>query len=146
MVGNFSNEDEKHQFYKILDEPINNVKIQLIGFVNRNKLYKYYQNADFTIIPAVWDEPFSRVPLESMACGTPCIATRSTGINDLINAKAPILLIDKNNAESLGETLQPFYKLGTKYTNLCVKGKKFIQSKYTFNHYMNNVVRELFTK
>ena len=145
MVGKFSNKDEKQQFLRLLETPLANVDINIEGFVNRNKLYHYYHNAHFTIIPTLWDEPFSRVPLESMACGTPCIATVTTGLNDLIKVKAPLLLLKKEDERSLGKVLSPFSDLKENYSKLCLNSNNFIQENYTFNHYMDKISNKFFS-
>jgi len=43
-----------------------------------------YRASDITIVPSVWDEPFGRVIIESMACGTPVIASRIGGIPEVM--------------------------------------------------------------
>lgn len=46
------------------------------GFVNNEKLPKYYNAADITVVPSR-TESFSIVSLESAACGTPVVTTTS---------------------------------------------------------------------
>jgi len=43
------------------------------GSVSDNRCL--FRAADFVVVPSVWDEPFSRVILEAMACGLPVLAS-----------------------------------------------------------------------
>ncbi|TMC48858.1 MAG: glycosyltransferase family 4 protein [Chloroflexi bacterium] len=38
-----------------------------------------FHAADMVVLPSTWDEPFSRVVLEAMACGVPVLASRKGG-------------------------------------------------------------------
>jgi glycosyltransferase involved in cell wall biosynthesis len=49
-------------------------KIQYLGFMEREKVVKYYQNARALLFPIQWEEPFGMTMIEAMACGTPVIA------------------------------------------------------------------------
>ena len=48
--------------------------VKFVGMLNREKLQSLYLKSRCTLVPSVWDEPFSLVTLESLATGTPVIA------------------------------------------------------------------------
>jgi glycosyltransferase involved in cell wall biosynthesis len=56
-----------------------------LGYLNKSEVPKAYSNAYALIFPALWDEPFAQIPLESMACGCPVIAYGSGGVSEMIN-------------------------------------------------------------
>ncbi|HIQ39443.1 MAG TPA: glycosyltransferase family 1 protein [Methanothermococcus okinawensis] len=58
-------------------------RIIFLGFVNGDMLKKLYKSADVTVIPSVY-EPFGIVALESMAAGTPVVASGVGGLKEII--------------------------------------------------------------
>lgn len=61
----------------------------------------YYRDTDLTVLPAVWDEPFGRVVIESMSCGVPCIASCVGGIPEILQDKFDSFLFERGNSEKL---------------------------------------------
>jgi len=47
--------------------------VTLCGFISEQSLHKYYQMADFFILPTIELEGFGLVTIEAMACGTPVL-------------------------------------------------------------------------
>lgn len=46
-----------------------------------------YQISDVTVLPSLWLEAFGRVIIESMACGTPAIGSKTGGIPEVLTGK-----------------------------------------------------------
>jgi len=59
------------------------VKFTYMGSLDRSLLPSLYQSAAVTVIPSQW-ESFPYSALESMACGTPCIASNIGGLPEAI--------------------------------------------------------------
>ncbi len=58
-------------------------QIEFVGQVDHNELPLYYNAADVCVVPSYY-ESFGLVALESMACGTPVVATRVGGLSTII--------------------------------------------------------------
>jgi D-inositol-3-phosphate glycosyltransferase len=58
-------------------------QVRFLGGVPQDSLPSYYSAADVTVMPSTY-ESFGLVALESMACGTPVVATRVGGLSTLI--------------------------------------------------------------
>lgn len=54
------------------------------GAVDRAELVERYRAADVVVFPSEWEEPFGLVPLESMACHTPVVATGVGGSGEFL--------------------------------------------------------------
>jgi len=65
-----------------------------------------YRNADVTGLPAVWDEPFGRVVIESMACGVPCLASRVGGIPEILKDGFEGMLFERESCDELSARIQ----------------------------------------
>ena len=52
------------------------------------------QHARATLFPIEWEEPFGLVMIESMACGTPVIATRHGAVPEVIEDGRSGIIVD----------------------------------------------------
>ncbi len=57
--------------------------VNFVGRVEQNQLPPYYSAADALVVPSYY-ESFGLVGLESLACGTPVVATRVGAMEDII--------------------------------------------------------------
>jgi len=76
-------------------------KIQYLGFMPREKLFKYYQRAKATLVPIQWEEPFGLILTESMACGTPVIAFEKGSVPEIVIDGKTGFIIKDNNLEAM---------------------------------------------
>jgi glycosyltransferase involved in cell wall biosynthesis len=69
--------------------------MEYVGEVSHAEKVDLLQNARATLFPISWDEPFGLVMIESMACGTPVIATRWGAVPEVIeNGRGGIIVDD----------------------------------------------------
>jgi glycosyltransferase involved in cell wall biosynthesis len=68
--------------------------IEYLGETSHGKKVALLQNARATLFPIEWDEPFGLVMIESMACGTPVIATRWGAVSEVIEHGRSGIVVD----------------------------------------------------
>ena len=81
-------------------------KIQYLGFVPREELFKYYGQAKATLVPIQWEEPFGLILTESMACGTPVIAFERGSVSEIVVDGKTGFIIKDNNLEAMADAVK----------------------------------------
>ncbi len=81
-------------YFKELVEPHLNQQIQYLGEVTHGQKVELLQDARATLFPIDWEEPFGLVMIESMACGTPVIATRRGAVPEVIEDGVSGIVVD----------------------------------------------------
>jgi UDP-glucose:tetrahydrobiopterin glucosyltransferase len=72
------------------------------GILERAELYKLMGRADGLLFPSRWDEPFGLVMVESLAAGTPVIASRKGAAQEIVeDGKTGFLIGNENIAEGV---------------------------------------------
>jgi glycosyltransferase involved in cell wall biosynthesis len=68
--------------------------IEYLGETSHGKKVALLQGARATLFPIEWEEPFGLVMIESMACGTPVIATRWGAVPEVIEEGRSGVIVD----------------------------------------------------
>jgi glycosyltransferase involved in cell wall biosynthesis len=79
--------------------------VTLVGGVSDEDLTRLYVAADISVVPSVALEGFGLVVLESLACGTPVVASDTGGMAEVLRTFAPGLLIAPGDSKSLATLL-----------------------------------------
>jgi glycosyltransferase involved in cell wall biosynthesis len=75
--------------------------IKLVGTVNGNEKIDFLRGADIFVFPTFHNEGLPYVILESLAAGTPVIATKVGGIPDVVVNRVHGILIDAKNPQKI---------------------------------------------
>jgi glycosyltransferase involved in cell wall biosynthesis len=68
--------------------------VEYLGETSHGKKVALLQNARATLFPIEWEEPFGLVMIESMACGTPVIATRCGAVPEVVEHGRSGVIVD----------------------------------------------------
>jgi glycosyltransferase involved in cell wall biosynthesis len=93
LAGKVQERKEKEYFAEFV-EPHLGDSIEYLGEVNHGTKVELLQNARATLFPIEWEEPFGLVMIESMACGTPVIATRHGAVPEVIEEGRSGIIVD----------------------------------------------------
>ena len=87
-------EPEEIAYFRRFIEPQLDDRIEYLGEVTHEKKVELLQRARATLFPIDWEEPFGLVVIESMACGTPVIATRRGAVPEVIEQGQTGIIVD----------------------------------------------------
>jgi glycosyltransferase involved in cell wall biosynthesis len=111
LAGKMQDPREQQYFHELV-EPHLVDGIEYLGEVSHGEKVELLQNARATLFPIEWEEPFGLVMIESMACGTPVIATRWGAVPEVIeHGRSGIIVGDYREmagALEAADDLDPF--------------------------------------
>jgi glycosyltransferase involved in cell wall biosynthesis len=93
LAGKMREEREKAYFDQFV-RPHLGSDIEYLGEVTHGEKVELLQGARATLFPIEWEEPFGLVMIESMACGTPVIATRWGAVPEVIEHGRNGIIVD----------------------------------------------------
>ena len=84
----------EQQYFDAYVRPHLNDRIEYLGEVSHGEKVELLQHARATLFPINWEEPFGLVMIESMACGTPVVATRRGAVPEVIEPGRGGVIVD----------------------------------------------------
>jgi glycosyltransferase involved in cell wall biosynthesis len=84
IAGKKQEEREERYFAEFVEPHLGMHGIEYLGEVSHGTKVELLQDARTTLFPIDWEEPFGLVMIESMACGTPVIATNRGAVPEVI--------------------------------------------------------------
>lgn len=87
-------EPKEREYFEEFVKPHLGHGIEYLGEVTHGEKVELLQDARVTLFPIEWEEPFGLVMIESMACGTPVIATRWGAVPEVIEHGRSGIVVD----------------------------------------------------
>jgi glycosyltransferase involved in cell wall biosynthesis len=84
----------ERQYFDAYVRPHLTSRIEYVGEVSHGEKVELLQHARATLFPIEWEEPFGLVMIESMACGTPVIATRWGAVPEVVEHGRSGIIVD----------------------------------------------------
>ena len=94
LAGKMREPPEREYFRQFIEPHLRPGEIEYLGEVTHGEKVELLQNARATLFPIGWEEPFGLVMIESMACGTPVIATRRGAVPEVIEQGRSGIIVD----------------------------------------------------
>ncbi len=114
--GDESSIVETQSLYDMADKLQIKDRVTFLGSVPHEMLPLYYSIADICVIPSYY-ESFGMVALESLACGTPVLATDVGDMRNIIRTDSEGCIVDSNSPDRLAEKLSELLSKGKKQSN-----------------------------
>jgi glycosyltransferase involved in cell wall biosynthesis len=99
--------------------------------------------ADVVAVPSRWSEPFGRVIVEAMACGTPVAATRVGGIPEILDGEFAAWLCDPDSADSVAASIVDLLERATRDPQRGDRARAHVIARFTVNRMVDGVERSL---
>jgi len=100
--------------------------------VPNQELPKYYSMADVFVLPTLYD-PCPKVILEAMACETPIIASKVSGIPELIKNGREGILIPSKNSNLLADKIIDLLSNQDDATLMGKNARSRVENDFTWN-------------
>jgi glycosyltransferase involved in cell wall biosynthesis len=94
IAGKMQEPKERAYFEEFVEPHLDIRGIEYLGEVSHGKKVELLQDARATLFPIDWEEPFGLVMIESMACGTPVIATNRGAVPEVIEHGRSGIIVD----------------------------------------------------
>jgi glycosyltransferase involved in cell wall biosynthesis len=104
IAGKMQEPRERAYFQEFVEPHLGVHGIEYLGEVSHGKKVELLQDARVTLFPIDWEEPFGLVMIESMACGTPVLATNRGAVPEVIEHGRSGIIVD--HYRQMGEALE----------------------------------------
>ena len=94
LAGKNREPAERAYFDECVKPHLREGMIEYVGEVSHEEKVRLLQKARATLFPIDWEEPFGLVMIESMACGTPVLATRRGSVPEVIDDGQTGIIVD----------------------------------------------------
>lgn len=102
-----------------------------------------YQVSDVTVLPSLWAEPFGRTIIESMACGTPVVASRTGGIPEILTGEFQCGLFEPGNEQSLSDALNQMINWRDRAPEFGERCRKHVLDKFSLDRTVAEIEKVL---
>ena len=110
-------------------------RVHFAGRVSDAALTDYYRLADVAVLPSTsMGEAFGLVLLESLACGTPVVASRLPGVRTVVDHERTGLLVPPGDAAALAVALAALLADPARRAAMGAAGQVAVTERYTWPH------------
>ena len=111
--------------------------LKYLGRVPHEKVLEVYKASDAVCSTSVWPEPLSRVPIEAMSIGTPCVATDVGGTSEIIDDGINGFLVPPRNVKELVNKVDILLYDKRLWYKFSKNSKKKIENEFNPNKIIN---------
>lgn len=140
VVGSVNfGKNKKNGYAKLITQTVNSSNIIFTGYIEKEKIYDFYDLADCVVVPSTGDEAFGCVLLEAMAMKKTIIATNSGGMPEILLEDFAIIVSKENLINDLVVAVEKMAfdndtkKMGEKAHKYYMDNDLFFSSNYYNN-------------
>jgi glycosyltransferase involved in cell wall biosynthesis len=111
--------------------------VQFLGMLKREEVLDEMRRAYAFISASLWEEPFGRTNIESLACGAALIAADAGAIREIVGDSGCARIYEKQNAEALAKIMDELLSNPAERTQLAAKGIHRIEDAYSLDRILD---------
>jgi len=117
-------------YREILGNLITDRRVRIVAPVPRAELPQLYVDATLCVVPSLW-EGFGYVCAEAMACGLPVVASRTGGLEEIVEEGQSGVLIEPGNVAELAQAVVSLLSDPERCARLGVSARKRIVEQFS---------------
>ncbi|MBX7142931.1 MAG: glycosyltransferase [Oligoflexia bacterium] len=117
-------------------------KTNFLGYVHHNQLPAIYQEASVYLMTSD-AEGFGRTLVEAYRCGTPAVASRLPGIEDIIDDGKTGYLVDPDNEELFAQKVYELMTNQSLGSQFALQGEALVKEKFNPDQLSENWVKQI---
>lgn len=109
-------------------------RVVFVGAIDHTETPPFFRSADVTVLPSSPPESFGLVLIESLACGTPVVASNIPGVRTVVDHGNDGLLVESGNVKALTEAIQHLLSDETIRRRMGEHGRSRATTYYDWKH------------
>lgn len=139
LVGEWPSADvaksERARFAAKIESQLTGLSVSVLGSSDPSGMHRIYPLGDLMVIPSRFEEPFSMVAIEAMACGVPVMAFKRGGMVEYMRDRENALLIDPDiSAGELSRSIAAALDDPVLLQRLSAQGRDCVEANFTWEH------------
>jgi len=114
-------------------------RVTFTGKVSAEELRQLYVSAEAVILPSLY-EGFGLPAAESMACGTPVIATRAGALPEVVGEDGAGILIPPRNSQALAQAILEVLRDPPRREKMGIAGRQRVEKLFTWERVAERTV------
>jgi glycosyltransferase involved in cell wall biosynthesis len=108
-------------------------QVRFLGWVDRDSIVERYQQADLFVTATTW-EGMPNTVLEGMACGLPGVATRASGLEELVRDGGNGYLVNIDDSAALTDRLARLINNPYERRRMGKESRKIAEQEFIWEH------------
>ncbi len=138
-------EDEGMKYQRSLEQLARDLgldnRVQFLGYLSDP--VSLYQTSDISVLPSIWSEAFGRSIIESLACGTPVIASRVGGIPEILIGEFAENLVMAGDEKALAKRIFEVIQWRETDPSLGDRCRQHVMNKFSLQSMIDGVEKTL---
>jgi glycosyltransferase involved in cell wall biosynthesis len=116
-------------------------RIEFIGWADKERHQRAYQEASVIVVPSIWPEPFGLVGIEAMSYEKPVIAFNVGGISQWLDHEHTGFLIEPYDIQEMARRIDYLLTNPQEAIKMGRQGRKKVEREFVAEHHLEKLFR-----